>query len=650
MARNAALLLAALVVVSSLGAAGSAAAAPVETTFFGSEKPVVTSDSDASAVELGLTIVPQISGQITGVRFYKGAGNTGTHTGSLWSASGSRLATATFTGETTSGWQVVRFANPISVTKGTRYVASYYAPRGHYAVATSAFTAAQTRGDLTVPANAGVYRYGASGFPSSTFKSSNYYVDVLFVATAGTPSDTTPPVISAVSASGVGQSAATIAWTTNEAATTQVDYGKTAAYGTSTTLDQTRVTAHRQTITGLAPATTYHYRVRSVDAAGNGRVSTVDRTFTTSAATPVPNPPAGFQPGNPDGTATVPAGMGLEDVSRPDQVVGTGTPASCTSAAVVAAVAAGGVVTFNCGSAPVTITLAQTLKVRNSTQKLVVDGGGLVTLSGGDARRILYIDTCDTTLGSVSGNCLYAPQWPRVTVQRITMADGNATNETYVSPGDDGKRSNGGGAIFALGGRLKVVDSVFVRNTCAPNGPDIGGGAIRVLAQHSATPNDLDDSYAARNQDPVAIVHSTFGGAAGLGNDCSNGGAVSGLRTPLTIVNSLLTNNAAVGCCANPAKAGTPGGGSGGAIYTDGGTYDLRISGSRIQANTAKAGGSAIFFVSNSRTGKLYIDGSVSTGNTYVASGQPTPQSFENYPGIFYLGSGEPVFTNSTIR
>ncbi|GAA1959511.1 hypothetical protein [Microbacterium deminutum] len=171
-----------------------------------------------------------------------------------------------------------------------------------------------------------------------------------------------------------------------------------------------------------------------------------------------------------------------------------------------------------------------------------------------------------------------------------------------------------------------------------------------MLAQHSATPNDLDDSYAAKNQDPVAIVHGTFGGTDGQGNSCSNGGAVSGLRTPITIVNSLITDSDAVGCCANPAKAGTPGGGSGGATYTDGGTYDLRIPGSLIQRNSAKAGGSAIFYVSNSRTGHLYIDESVSSDNVYAASGQPTPQSFENYPGIFYLGSGEPVFTNSTIR
>jgi len=122
--------------------------------------------------------------------------------------------------------------------------------------------------------------------------------------------------------------------------------------------------------------------------------------------------------------------MGLEDVSSPNHVIGTGTPASCTSAAVIAAVTAGGIVTFNCGPDPATITLTQIAKVRNSTEKPVIDGGGKVTLSGGGANRIVYTNTCDTSLGSVSGNCPYAPAYPQITVQNITLADGDSTNST----------------------------------------------------------------------------------------------------------------------------------------------------------------------------------------------------------------------------
>ena len=100
--------------------------------------------------------------------------------------------------------------------------------------------------------------------------------------------------------------------------------------------------------------------------------------------------------GNPDGTAAIPTGGGLEDSSTPDQVIGSGTPASCTSAAVVAAVAQGGVITFDCGPDPVTIEMLETAKVVNNTgPEIVIDGGGLVTLSGRGERRILYMNTCD---------------------------------------------------------------------------------------------------------------------------------------------------------------------------------------------------------------------------------------------------------------
>lgn len=634
-----------LALVASAAANSQLAEAAVDATLFGNTVPAVASDPDTAPVELGAAFVPRVDGSVSAVRFYKGVANTGTHTGSLWNAAGSRLGTASFSSETASGWQVVTFANPVGVKAGQRYVASYFAPRGRYAAAGGFFTKAYASGDLTVPVNGGVYRYGASsGFPTSSYNATNYYVDLVFRPAGTVPPapDTRAPVISAVGATGIGPTSSTVKWTTDENATTQAAYGTTAAYGTNSVLDSSLVTSHSQVLSGLTPDTTYHYQVRSVDAAGNVATSP-DATFRTAA-------PGVFQPGNPNGRATVPTGMGLEDVSAPDHVVGDGTAGSCTSAAVVSAVTAGGIITFNCGPDPKTITLTQTLKVRNSTRKLVIDGGGKVTLSGGNANRILYVDTCDSSLGSVSGNCLYAPTWPQVRVQNVTFADGNATNASYVSPGDTNQGSNGGGAIFALGGRLKVVNAAFVRNTCAANGPDLGGAAIRVLAQHSATPNNLDNSYAARNQDPVAIVQSTFGGESGQGNSCSNGGAISGLRTPITVLNSLITYNRATGCCANPAHAGTPGGGSGGAIYTDGTSYDLKIGGSDIQHNSAKAGGSSIFYVSNDRTGHLSIDGSTSKNNTYAPSGQPTDQHFENYPGIFYLGNGNPVFTNSTIQ
>jgi Domain of unknown function (DUF4082) len=127
------------------------------------------------------------NGSITGIRFYKGSGNTGTHIGNLWTTSGTKLASATFTNETASGWQQVTFATPVSVTAGTVYVASYYAPAGHYAADGGYFA---STGVDNAPLHAiqngvsggnGVYAYGsASSFPASTYNSTNYWVDVVF--------------------------------------------------------------------------------------------------------------------------------------------------------------------------------------------------------------------------------------------------------------------------------------------------------------------------------------------------------------------------------------------------------------------------------------------------------------------------------------
>ncbi|WP_303310999.1 N,N-dimethylformamidase beta subunit family domain-containing protein [Hymenobacter sp. BT730] len=150
--------------------------------------PATASVNDAAAVELGVKFQANVAGQITGIRFYKGSGNSGTHTGSLWSSTGTLLATATFTNETATGWQEVQFATPVSIQANTTYVASYFAPQGSYAHSGSFFTSAFTNGPLTALQSGtdgpnGVYKYGSSSsFPTETFSAGNYWVDVLFTA------------------------------------------------------------------------------------------------------------------------------------------------------------------------------------------------------------------------------------------------------------------------------------------------------------------------------------------------------------------------------------------------------------------------------------------------------------------------------------
>ncbi|WP_376787315.1 hypothetical protein [Micromonospora halotolerans] len=323
-----------------------------------------------------------------------------------------------------------------------------------------------------------------------------------------------------------------------------------------------------------------------------------------------------FRAGNPDGHATVPAEARAVDTSRPTRTVGTGTPASCTSAAVVKAVAAGGIITFDCGPAPVTIRMKATAKVVNSHgPRVVLDGGGKVTLSGGGERRILYQNTCDQAQGWTTSHCQNQDH-PQLTVQNLTFADGNSTG--------DRTEGGGGGAIFVRGGRLKVVNTRFVNNRCDRTGPDLGGAALRVLSQH--------------DNKPVYVVNSTFTGGV-----CANGAATSSIGVSWTVLNSVFRDNRAVGNGANPSRSGTPGGGSGGAIYCDGNEFTVRIAGTIIEDNTANEGGGAVFFVSNNRTGTMKIEASTLRHNP--SRGFET----QGYPGIFFLGAHPPTVTGSRL-
>ncbi len=329
----------------------------------------------------------------------------------------------------------------------------------------------------------------------------------------------------------------------------------------------------------------------------------------TDVPNPLTDPDEGPAAGNPTGECNIPADAGLADSSAPTTVVGDGTPASCTGDAFIGAVASGGVITFDCGPDPVRITLDRPAKVFNDTgPEIVIDGGGLVTLSGAGATRIIYMNTCDEAQVWTTPMCDNQDH-PRLTVQNLTFVDGNASDE-----GED--QEGGGGAIWARGGRLKIVNSRFFGNQCAESGADVGGGAVRALSQYDGL--------------PVYVVNSTFGGDDGLGNICSNGGGLSSIGVSWTVLNSVFTHNRATGDGANPAAPGTPGGGSGGAIYNDGNTMTLSLCGTRIEHNEVNAHGSAIFFVSNDHSGNVVIDRS-EIRNNIGGSWYPTYPQISNH-------------------
>ncbi|MCK1475736.1 DUF4082 domain-containing protein [Bradyrhizobium sp. 197] len=154
--------------------------------FSGSDTPALRSNGDTSQVNLGVQFTSSVAGTITGIKYFKSANDLGTHTGSLWSSTGALLATATFTNESSSGWQTVTFSSPVTITAGATYVASYHS-NGHYASTTSYFTTARTNGPLTAPASInGLYTYGTSNLmPASSYSASNYWVDVVFNSSSG---------------------------------------------------------------------------------------------------------------------------------------------------------------------------------------------------------------------------------------------------------------------------------------------------------------------------------------------------------------------------------------------------------------------------------------------------------------------------------
>jgi hypothetical protein len=273
---------------NAIGSGANSAASPTATpgyTLFELGTPETVDADDARAVELGVKFRADRAGTATGVRFYKAAANTGTHTGSLWSASGTRLATVTFSNETASGWQAATFASPVQLTAGTTYVVSYYAPNGHYSVTSSGLETAFDNAPLHALAGAtndnGVYAYGnGQTFPASSYRSGNYWVDVTF---AGAPVPGAPTSVTATA----GQASADVSWTAPTTGGPVESYEVTPYIGstaqTSKTLTGTPP-GTSTTITGLTPGTAYTFKVRGGNVEGQGAASAASNVVTPTVS------------------------------------------------------------------------------------------------------------------------------------------------------------------------------------------------------------------------------------------------------------------------------------------------------------------------------------------------------------------------------
>lgn len=361
---------------------------------------------------------------------------------------------------------------------------------------------------------------------------------------------------------------------------------------------------------------------------------TPDAPPTPDAAPPTPDGPQPVDASTPtsDGptspcgskccTQPLPAAAKLVNTSSPKSVVGTGTAASCTHAALSAAIAQGGIITFNCGAAPKTITVSTTLDVPTD-RDTVIDGGHLVTLDGGGSVRILRWNS---------------PGWMTnthvLTLQRLSLKNGKATPTQAIppcpAPCSQGWIDGQGGAVYMRDGELRVVDSTFTGNQAAPLGPDTGGGAIYVLGGQ-----------------PLTISGCVF-----KNNQASNAGAVGTLFAEDNIYNSLFDGNKAVGngannvdpsqcSCSSSGQIGS--GGNGGAIYSDGVALDVSICGTTIINNTANEFGAAIFFTSNDQSNKGTLGIRDSTLSNNVGNG-----IWQAAPGIS-TNASFPTPINTTI-
>ena len=268
-------------------------------------------ENDGSAVELGVRFRSDVAGYITGIRFYKTTGNTGSHTGTVWTNTGGSLGTVTFTGESGSGWQEALFDQPIAISANTTYVASYHTSSGYYALGDSFASAGVDSPPLHalqdgIDGANGVYAYGTGGtFPEDTDVSSNYLVDVVFETEVGP--DITPPSVTAVTpvngASGVSviskvtatfdeaMQAATITDSTFELR----DAGNNLVSATVSYSAATR-TATLDPSAALAYSTTYQAAVKGgtggvTDLADPANPLAADYTWTFTTSAPPPPPP-----------------------------------------------------------------------------------------------------------------------------------------------------------------------------------------------------------------------------------------------------------------------------------------------------------------------------------------------------------------------
>jgi hypothetical protein len=378
-----------------------------------------------------------------------------------------------------------------------------------------------------------------------------------------------------------GNQQVSLAWTASTGATSYNVKRAATNGGPYTTVASPAGTSY--TDTTVTDGTTYYYVVTAVSASGESANSN------QASATPSATPPAPPPPTNP-GTSSCATPISAVNTAGNTNVVGDGTPASCTEGAFEAAIAAGGVVTFNCGPSPYKLVLSSTKSI---TQDTVIDGGNLVTLDGGGQVRQLLLN-----------NNNFDATTPTLTLQNITLANGHGTDNAGTGA------PTGGGAVYRYGGTLNVINSQFINNIGPASGQDSAGGAIYSVGVGTTT-----------------VVGSTF-----QGNQSSDGGALGNLGASVDLVNDTIQGNKATGTGGNPGN-----GGNGGGVYMDGAHIVIKMCGTHIDSNQGNAYGGGLFFVDDAVAGTAAIDQSSFDANSTA------------FAGGLYLQGAAGTLTNSSV-
>jgi hypothetical protein len=492
---------------------------------------------DAGAIEVGVRFKADLDGTITGVRFYKATANIGTHIGNLWSTNGTLLARGTFAGESASGWQQLTFSTPVDITAGTTYVASYYAPRGHYSQSAEYYYAPSPVGGNTLdspPLHAissnyggsnGVFTYaGATTFPSSTEDGENFAVDVAF-----TPKLPPGPVGTPTATPGPG--GATVSFAAPATGGPPTRYVVTPFIGSTAQAPTNAVGSPPSAsvkVSGLDPATSYTFKVQAANGSGSGPLSAASNAVTPTAPT-APGAPAGLIPTA--GNRQVSLSWTAPDDGGRTITRYTVTPylngvAQATTAVTGSPAPTSAVVTGLTNGTSYTFTVSATNSVGAGPESAATSGVTPVAAPQ-FVQRVSGRSTTGASLqltpasSIVSGNrmVVMAGVWSNAaaTISGVTDSAGNTyTKVTSVKASEDTELSVWSAPITAGGGTRPAI------TITATGSADIGGAALEYSGLSTASGAAAVDAF-----------KTATGGTAGAGF------VTSGATAPLTGDNGL---------------------------------------------------------------------------------------------------------------